>query len=184
VLSFWRRLGLLAAVLGLTIGLDRLGKLLAMATLRGQPPQSYLAGLFRLQYSENPGSFLSLGAGLPDEARFWLLVVGLGIFLGAMLAFALVARLRPLAVWGLGFVVGGGLGNWLDRVFHGNLVVDFMIVGLGPVRSGVFNFADLFLEIGIGLILWDQLRTGKPTGKTVAADGAANAEQRSPDEPD
>ncbi len=177
-MSFWRRLGTLAAVLALTIGLDRVGKLLAMALLRGLPPQSFLSGLFRLQYSENPGSFLSLGAGLPEEARFWLLEVALGVFLAGMLVFALVGRLRPLAVLGLGFVVGGGLGNWLDRVLYGNVVVDFMNVGLGPVRSGVFNFADLFLEVGIGLILWDQLRGGKPAVTTATAEDTRDTESR------
>ena len=158
-MSWGRRLALLAALLVLSLGLDRATKLLAMANLQGRPRQSYLFGLFHLGYSENPGSFLSLGADLPDELRFWLLVVLLGLVLAGMLGFALFSRrLRPLALAGLALVVGGGLGNWFDRLLYGNVVVDFMIVGVGPVRSGIFNFADLFLEIGIGLILLYQLR--------------------------
>ena len=158
-MSWGRRLATLASLLVLSLGLDRATKLLAMAELQGRPRQSYLFGLFQLGYSENPGSFLSLGADLSDELRFWLLVVLLGALLAGMLGFALFSkRLQPLSLAGLALIVGGGLGNWFDRLLYGNVVVDFMIVGLGPIRSGIFNLADLFLELGIGLIVVDQLR--------------------------
>ncbi|MHB1133514.1 MAG: signal peptidase II [Chloroflexota bacterium] len=172
-MTFGRRVTTLALVLALTLGVDRASKLWAIATLQGLPRQSFLGDLFRLEYAENRGSFLSLGAGLGDEARFWLLVVVLGLVLGGMLLFALFARLRQKALIGLAFIIGGGLGNWIDRLLYDNVVVDFMNVGLGGLRSGVFNIADLFLEVGIGFIIWDQLRGERNSASQRAEDAEA-----------
>jgi signal peptidase II len=178
-MSWGRRLATLGVLLALSLGLDRATKLLAMAELQGRPRQSYLFGFFQLGYSENPGSFLSLGADLPEELRFWLLVVLLGLLLAGMLGFALFSRrLTPQSLAGLSLIVGGGLGNWFDRLLNGNVVVDFMIVGVGPIRSGIFNFADLFLEIGIGLILLDQLRHKDGRVRTTDEPGLGTDELR------
>jgi 2-iminobutanoate/2-iminopropanoate deaminase len=48
---------------------------------------------------------------------------------------------------GLALFVAGGVSNWIDRVTQGR-VVDFLNVGVGPVRTGVFNVADLAIMVG------------------------------------
>jgi signal peptidase II len=50
-------------------------------------------------------------------------------------------------------IVAGGLGNLIDRITRGGRVSDFLNLGIGPVRTGVFNLADLVLMIGAGLWL-------------------------------
>jgi signal peptidase II len=61
---------------------------------------------------------------------------------------------------GLSLVVGGGLANWIDRLLHGGAVTDFVSLGIGPLRTGVFNLADLSILAGVGLLLLHSLRPG------------------------
>jgi signal peptidase II len=53
--------------------------------------------------------------------------------------------------------VAGGASNWIDRAVRGS-VVDFMNVGIGPVRTGVFNVADVAIMLGAVLIVAGELR--------------------------
>lgn len=153
------RLSLLTLVSSLVVVCDQMSKRVAAGLLASMPTQSYLGDLIRLHYAENPGAFLSLGAGLPEEVRHWLMIIGLGlVLLGLLLFTVLKGNLTPLAVTSLGLILGGGIGNWVDRLRYGNVVIDFMIVGIGPLRSGVFNFADLFIEAGLVLLAIAYLR--------------------------
>jgi signal peptidase II len=146
---------LLVVLLVLTgVGCDQATKRIASEGLRATVPRSYAGDTFRLLYSENPGSFLGLGGGLPEEMRFGVFVVGVGTLLLGLLVFVLFSRApAPNTVVGVGLILGGGVSNWADRVLNGNLVVDFMNVGVGPLRSGVFNVADLLIELGALVLL-------------------------------
>jgi signal peptidase II len=53
----------------------------------------------------------------------------------------------------LALLVGGGLSNWYDRLVNDGRVVDFMVLGIGRLRTGVFNVADIAIMLGIGLML-------------------------------
>lgn len=161
------RLPLLALLIGLSTGCDQTTKRIAAETIKTSPPQSYAGDLFRLQYSENPGSFLSLGATLPEGLRSWVFIGGVGLFLAALLLFALFSgRLGPLPLAGIALILGGGAGNWIDRLLYGNVVIDFMNVGIGTLRSGIFNFADLFVIGGAILVAATLLPT---TGRCTRA---------------
>jgi len=149
-----QRLLLVVVLLSTTIGCDQATKHIAKTTLRTTPTQSFLGDTFRLTYAENPGAFLSLGAALPQEARFWVLNVGVALVLVALLFHALLGRkvdVSQAAAYAL--VVGGGLGNWIDRVVRGGTVVDFMNLGVGSLRTGVFNVADVAIMAGAGVLL-------------------------------
>ncbi|HVE85931.1 MAG TPA: signal peptidase II [Myxococcales bacterium] len=149
-----RRLLMVAALLSTTIGCDQATKLLAKSALPNTLPQSFLGDVFRLTYAENRGAFLSLGAALPEWARFWVLNVGVALVLVALLFHALWGRkVDPSQAAAYALVVGGGLGNWLDRVLRGGTVVDFMNLGVGPVRTGVFNVADVAIMAGAAVLL-------------------------------
>lgn len=150
----WHRLTLLALVLAGTVGCDQAAKQLAIAELRAGPSHSFLGGVFQLGYAENPGAFLSLFGGLPRQAQFWILTAAVGLMLGGMLVYLVVStRLGKLHSVGLALFAGGGLSNWLDRVCNDGRVVDFMSLGLGPVRTGIFNVADVAIMVGVGLFL-------------------------------
>ncbi|HEU5317122.1 MAG TPA: signal peptidase II [Chloroflexota bacterium] len=148
------RLVLALLVVTFCVGCDQGTKYVAAEALRGAPPRSYVWDTVRLFYFENPGSFLGLGAGLPEPVRYALFVAGIGAILVALIAFLLLAHApAPTTVAGLALLIGGAASNWFDRVRHGNVVVDFLNVGIGPLRTGVFNLADLLLELGLLILL-------------------------------
>jgi len=67
----------------------------------------------------------------------------------ALCAYLLLSRHVSFAVFVSGvFILAGGIGNQIDRVSQNGLVTDFVSVGVGPVRTGVFNVADMAVTFG------------------------------------
>jgi signal peptidase II len=151
-----RRLLFLLAAIG-TIGCDQVTKQVAVRTLAGTPGHSFFADVVRFVYAENAGGFLSLGANLPGPVRMAVLTVATGIVLVALIALALAGRWRGWQLAGLTLFVAGGVSNWIDRLVDGT-VVDFLNVGIGPVRTGVFNVADIAIMCGAAIFLLGEIR--------------------------
>ena len=150
------RVALLVAVVA-TIGCDRVSKHIATAALAGQPGRSYLADAIRLEYVENTGGFLSLGANLPPTARTAVFTIGTGLVLLVLVGAAVRFRWHGWSGIGTGLVFAGGASNLVDRLFRGS-VVDFMNIGVGPLRTGIFNVADMAIMVGIAALLLGQSR--------------------------
>lgn len=51
-------------------------------------------------------------------------------------------------------MLSGGLGNLLDRIMNDGRVIDFMNLGIGPLRTGIFNVADVCITIGVVLLIF------------------------------
>ena len=130
------------------VGCDRVTKHVATATLEGKPARSYFFDTVRLGYAENTGSFLSLGANLPSAVRFAVFVVVAGLMLAFLVVYGIRRRWAGARLYGLALVAGGGASNLADRIMSGQ-VVDFLNVGVGPLRTGVFNVADMALSAGL-----------------------------------
>lgn len=144
------RFSLSALALLAFVGCDQATKALARETLATSPPLSLLGGAVRFQLAENPGAFLSLGASLSPHWRFLLGVVFSGAALTALAVFiARSASLSAIQRIGLGLVVAGGLGNLVDRLANDGRVVDFVSIGIGSLRTGIFNVADVAITAGV-----------------------------------
>jgi signal peptidase II len=150
------RVVLLAAVLG-TIGCDRITKHVATTTLVGRPGHSYIAETVWVGYTENTGGFLSLGANLPSGARTVVFTIGTGLMLAVLAVLTLRGAWTRWPALGLALFVAGGASNWIDRVVRGS-VVDFMSVGIGPLRTGVFNVADMAIMLGALMFVVGEIR--------------------------
>jgi signal peptidase II len=127
-------------------------------------------GLLQFQLVYNYGAFLGMGASLPAAARIVILggLVPLGLF--ATIAWLLRgAAVSGLQLAAIGLFVGGGLGNWIDRLVHDGLVTDFLSVGVGGVRTGIFNFADVAVVGGV-LLLLVATRAAERTGSIPSVD--------------
>ena len=148
----WGTRLVLLAVVTTTISCDQVSKHVASTHLIDGQRKSYLGDSLRLEYSENTGAFLSLGAGLPWWARTTLFSVGTAVLLIGCVVAALTRRLKGVLSLGLWLLFAGGFSNLVDRVVHGR-VVDFLNVGIGPVRTGIFNVADMAIMLGIALLL-------------------------------
>jgi signal peptidase II len=156
------RMALLIAICA-TIGCDRVTKQVAAATLAGTPSRSFLADTIRLEYVENVGAFLGLGAEWPPPVRTALFIIGTGALLVMMVGAAIRFHWPDRALLGLALFVAGGASNWFDRLMHGS-VIDFMNVGLGPMRTGIFNVADMAIMLGAGIVVFASYRSGKDGG--------------------
>jgi signal peptidase II len=149
-------------VVGITLacaGCDHLSKNLAREELADGRIHTVLGGALSFRYTENPGGMLSMGSGLSPEVRFSVFTVGVGIMLMGMLAAAtLAAKFGMLERASLSLIVGGGLGNLIDRVRHGGVVTDFLTIGIGALRTGIFNAADVAVVAGgvllVGHAVW------------------------------
>lgn len=157
-----RRVAAVAAVVLITVVLDHATKWAAIEFLKGREPLVFLGDLFRLQYATNTGAFLSLGAGLPESVRPYILTGLNGIILLGVALFLIIKReiTTPVAA-ALALILAGGIGNMIDRVFRDGVVIDFMNLGIpwGPlqVRTGIFNIADIAIMAGLFLMIGIEL---------------------------
>jgi len=137
------------------VAMDQGTKLLASLHLPKEKMISYLGGIFRIGYTENIGAFLGLGNQLSAESRFWLLVVIVGLFLLALLAYLIFnSKQEPLSLVALSLVFAGGLSNFYDRITNNGAVIDFLNLGVGSIRTGVFNIADIAIMLGAALLIF------------------------------
>jgi len=143
-------------VLG-TIGCDHAMKYVAVTSLMGAPSRSYLGNLLRIGYAENTGGFLSIGANLPPVTRTIVFTAATGVVLFALAILVFRARLDQWTSLGLSLFVAGGFSNWIDRVARGT-VVDFLNLGIGTMRTGIFNVADIAIMAGAAMLAIGEIR--------------------------
>jgi signal peptidase II len=136
-------------ILSSCIACDQATKNLATKVLRDSPPRTFLANTVRLEYALNSGGFLSLGSNLPDAFRKQVFI-GLNVCMMLTLGLILILnRDLPLAFFvSIAFILAGGIGNLIDRIGNNGLVTDFINLGIGPVRTGIFNVADIAVTFG------------------------------------
>ncbi len=143
-----------AVILAACVGCDQYTKSVAQAELKGRPGASYLGDVFRLQYAENPGAFLGLGGQMPEMVRRGVLV-GINCLIAVSLAGVVLfsSRMTLTRIAGCALLLAGAVGNLIDRVRGDGLVIDFMNMGLGPLRTGIFNVSDVAIMLGAILLL-------------------------------
>ncbi|HEY3446781.1 MAG TPA: signal peptidase II [Myxococcales bacterium] len=172
---------LVLLILATSIGCDRATKVVAESALEGRGRLSYLGDVFRFEYVRNSGAFLSLGAKLQEPLRTVLLQGFVAVLVLGLVAYALMRGRRRVQVVALSLVAGGGIGNLWDRLVSGS-VTDFMNLGIGPVRTGVFNVADLAIMAGVGmLIVWS--KEVAPPAELAVAGAPPGAPAESPPPP-
>ena len=149
-----RRLVLVSAIIAFCVLFDQGTKALAQAAL----PQStiHLVGdLVRLRLSSNTGAFLSFGANFPPVLRFWIFTIFSALLVLGVIVYALTTEALPRdAIIALAFLGGGGLSNLIDRIFRDGHVIDFLNFGIGNLRTGILNLADIAITFGALYVMW------------------------------
>ena len=172
-----RRLLSVIAVIALVVALDQYTKAWAIAALQGMPTRSYFGGWFLLLYAENTGAWGSMGSGLNDTLRFWLLTVLPFLFLAGLTWYTVTSQeLKPYMVGCYALVIGGGLGNLIDRAIYG-YVVDFLWTGIpNGIGTNIYNIADVAIMTGIiALVVMHMLFERKaPSSKEPASSSPAS----------
>jgi signal peptidase II len=71
----------------------------------------------------------------------------------AILTYTILGKnLRLVDILSFSLILGGGAGNLIDRLFKGGVVIDFMILTVGTLRTAIFNIADLAVVCGLMLL--------------------------------
>ena len=109
---------------------------------------------------------MSLGDNLSPQLSFWLLgILPLTVLIGLFAYIIVHARnIRTRRLMALALIFAGGMGNILDRFLFNRHVTDFMSVGIQSLRTGIFNFADLWITTGV---VWVALEFFKNRNQTT-----------------
>ena len=147
-------------------GCDRVSKTYAQARLAQTQPLSFLAGTIRLQLARNEGAFLGLGASLSRPARQAIFRTGVACILLGLLAYAVFFAPSAWSVAAASLIFAGGASNLADRFVYDGYVLDFISLGAGPLRTGVFNLADVAITAGVVMLMIGEHRARRRRTRT------------------
>jgi len=163
------KLCLILVVLISTAGCDQVTKRVAKSELISAPPVSLLRNVVRLEYTENPGAFMSFGENLPKPVLPIIVSILFAVVIFALLRLIVRnKRVRPALMIALSLLAGGSAGNLIDRVVNKGVVIDFVSLGIGPLRTGIFNLADLAVMAGALLLVFVTFTEGQRRSKETA----------------
>jgi signal peptidase II len=98
---------------------------------------------------------------MSDATRDLIFIYGvLAILVGLLVWLLRSSRLGRVEVIGIACILGGGLSNLLDRCIYHGRVFDFLNMGIGQVRTGIFNVADVGIMLGVALLLVGGVKGG------------------------
>ena len=136
------------------IVLDQLTKIIVDRTMPLHHSIPIVDGFFSLTYVRNTGAAFGIFAGSHEVFRLPFLIGVSILAIGFILV--MLKRLRDDAtglVTALTFILGGAIGNLLDRVLHGE-VIDFLDVYYSNYHWPAFNLADSFITVGVTITLF------------------------------
>ncbi len=148
------RLGLVISIILLCVVCDQVSKALVDRWLASSEPVSWLNDSVHFERSQNDGAILGLGASLPQSLRLFLAVAlnGATLLIALSLAFD-PQSLTGLQISGIALLAGGGVSNLIDRLYNDGAVFDFVRLGWGWARTGIFNLADVAIVVGVLMVL-------------------------------
>jgi signal peptidase II len=154
-MDVWKRILTIFIVTISCVGCDQSTKILASEYLPKGQMSSYLNDIIRIGYTENIGAFLGLGSNLSEGLRFGFFVVLVGSFLFGLLAYLIFNSKQNLSsLIAFSLVFSGGLSNFYDRASNNGAVIDFLNIGVGSLRTGIFNVADIAIMLGVFMLFF------------------------------
>ncbi|HWP33997.1 MAG TPA: signal peptidase II [Thermodesulfobacteriota bacterium] len=148
-----RRYRILLGVAAVVVAADLATKAVVEATIPVGGAVAVVDGMVSLVHARNTGAAFSLLAGLPAAVRLPFFVL---VSVGAIAAVVVFARGLADRQWGLAtalaLVLGGAVGNLVDRLRYGE-VVDFVLVYWRDWAWPAFNVADSAITVGVGILV-------------------------------
>ncbi|MBN2704948.1 MAG: signal peptidase II [Deltaproteobacteria bacterium] len=155
------RPGLLLAIVFVVLVCDQWSKALALSALSPVYQRPVIEGFFSLTLVMNSGVAFGLFSRLDLACKAWFLLGFSALtVLGVLYYYFFEPNLDLVARWGLALVVGGAVGNMIDR-WRFQKVVDFLDFYVGSYHWPAFNVADAAISVGVGLLLCFILRQGR-----------------------
>jgi signal peptidase II len=136
--------------------LDQVTKALVVGTVKVQGAIALLP-ILDIVYLENPGAAFSMFAEASGWQRWFFIALAVIVSVVLMVWLRRIRSDQTILAIGLSLVLGGALGNVIDRVLHG-YVVDFIFFHWRTWYFPAFNIADTAISIGAGCLLIDAFR--------------------------
>ena len=127
----------------LTLFLDQVSKRIVIENLETFANGLEISKYFNLVYVENRG--VSFGMFSEHDKSFYFGI--LSMLVSAYITYLLVKSNNRIELFGLSLILGGAIGNGVDRLYYG-YVVDFIDLHLNNLHWPAFNFADTFITVG------------------------------------
>lgn len=146
----------------LNIGCDQLSKTVVRKNVEYRETIELVGKNFILTKVENDGAMLGFGSDLSPTLKI-IFLQALPVVVLLVLLFRILRRsnMNRWLVFAFACVIGGGIGNLIDRIAHGE-VTDFFHINLGEyLQTGIFNMADVSVTMGVLLILFLSIRYRK-----------------------
>lgn len=143
----------IAILVLLNVGCDQITKEVVRENVMSRDYIELIHDNLILTNVENTGAMLGFGANFPPFAKILLLQL-LPVLVLLLLLYRILTK-KTIHTWlviAFAFVIGGGIGNLIDRIAHGS-VTDFFQIRLGIFKTGIFNMADVSVTTGVLLIL-------------------------------
>ncbi len=130
------------------VGIDQYTKSLAEAALRLGESVEIIPGFFDLRYVQNRGAGFSI---LQGQTVFFYVISVIALIAFAVMLYKSKTTLSKISLL---LMIGGTIGNFIDRILH-VYVVDFLDFYIFGYDFPVFNVADAFLTVGVFLLIID-----------------------------
>ena len=157
-MKYMKKILLFLFIITMLVGCDLSTKEIARKELKGESSRMYLGGTLQFIYAENIGGMLSLGSRISPELRFVVFRLFVTTLLVLMFFYLVLkpgmGKLRTLAFV---LILSGGIGNLVNRYMNDGKVIDFIVLELFGMHTGIFNFADIYVTIGISYLLLSTL---------------------------
>ena len=128
--------------------IDQISKILIIKLLEPNEVITIIKNFFYIIYTNNPGAAFSILLG----KRIFLIVVAI-LIIGILLYYIKKNKVDgKLNIIAFSLIIGGSLGNLIDRIVRG-YVVDFISIKLGSYNFPIFNIADTLIVVGVFLLL-------------------------------
>ncbi len=145
------------------IVLDQIFKYLVLKDFILGERVSVLSGLLDITLAFNPGAAFSFLADAGGWQKYFFIALAFGV--SFYLSRAIVKNeFATWGKWGASMIIGGALGNVIDRVIHGH-VTDFILVYYQDWHYPVFNTADMFICVGAACLIIDMFKQPKKEPK-------------------
>ncbi|MDD2352357.1 MAG: signal peptidase II [Candidatus Caldatribacteriota bacterium] len=146
---------LIIFISAICIGFDQISKYAAKSLIKPGTIISLLGDTIRLQLAKNEGAFLSMGSSFSHEFRFLVFTILVSVMLFLLLIYYFSSKsLSALSYLSLALIISGGFSNLIDRIIHKGVVIDFLNFGIGNLRTGILNIADMAITFGVILLIY------------------------------
>ena len=147
----------LAVISGLVVILDQMTKLLILKNLPLYHSITVIPGFFNITHIHNPGGAFGFLAHQPSSVRNFLFIL-LSSFAVCFIFYFYknTNRTHPLLASGFALILGGAIGNLIDRIRFGE-VVDFLDVYVRNYHWPAFNVADSAITVGVTIFIFHLL---------------------------